>query len=351
MYVRYGFGVFWFLMAVIFLTGNSSLMFEGAMVYAATPLLVYVLGAVAVSTPWILAALPFQAGLTFKRTWFGLMRPTGGTVVVFAAYGIFIVYNVLNGSNALTTSRVNIVAEKQSDFDNKKRLEGKRAELVREQDALPKYRPAFAVASLIAAEKGAELQARIDVIDGELAKMGAVSEETDPQATALAKWSGRTPEEIRAATGAFGPVALEFGALTFLVFAGWCFGWKHSLLREIPDAAPGVAAGGQIDPPKLLPQRDAMDRAPSLSNEALSRSRELCEWFFRHKSRPVSGGALAEREWFDHYEAVCKASKDVPLPLPVFRRIASKFVPTITTLDGETVYKGVLPLMGEELPA
>ncbi len=386
--VQIAFGCFWLLMSVIFLSGNSSLMFEGAMVYAATPLLKYVLGAVAISTPWVLAALPFQVGLSFKRSFFGIMRPTGGTVVIVIAYGIFITYNVLNGSNALTTSRVTIVAEKQSHFDDKQRLEKKRKELEREQAGLTNYRPAAAVLALIAAEKqskrwltskecadatskasrdfctnvrlleaehasaqkGTELQGRMDDIDVKLAGMGAVSAEVDPQAAALAKWSGTTPEDIRAATGAFGPIALEFGALTFLVFAGWCFGWKHNLLRKDIAQPPQEAASADLGPPKLIPHRESMDRSPILSNEALTRSREICEWFFKHKSRPVPSGSLPEDEWFNHYEAVCRASKDTALPLATFRRVASQFVPTILPIDGKVFYKGVMPLMGDELP-
>lgn len=390
MTIRYIFGLFWLLAAFIFLCGNSTMMFEGAMAFASTFKLQLVLGSVAIATPWVLAALPFQVGLTFKKTWFfGVKRPTFGTLVVFAAYGIFIAYNILNGSNALTTSRVTVVAEKQSAFDDKKRDEEKRDSLKAEQKALGLYRPEATVAALIAAEKqsrrwttsqqctdatskasrefcaalsileaelatsrrAADLQTKIDAVDAKLSASKSASKEVDVQAAALARWTGRSQEDIWAGIGAFGPLCLEFGALTFLVFAGWCFGWDHSLIRQID--AKGVNLTVQPDsPPKLLQDREAMARAPAtitaLSTEAISRRAEICEWFFKNKARPVAGGSLPEEQWFSYYTDVCKASKDTPLPLETFRRMALRFVPQMTTIEDKFYYNGIMPLVGNE---
>lgn len=390
MTIRYVFGCFWLLAAFIFLTGNSTMMFEGAMAFASTVKLQLVLGSVAIATPWVLAALPFQVGLTFKKTWFfGIKRPTFGTLVVFAAYGIFIAYNILNGSNALTTSRVTVVAEKQSAFDDKTRDEEKRKSLKREQEALGLYRPEATVAALISAEKqskrwtssqgctdatsklsrefcaalavleaelatsrrAADLQTKIDDVDAKLSKNSGATKEVDVQAAALARWTGRSQEDIWAGIGAFGPLCLEFGALTFLVFAGWCFGWDHSLIRQIDAKAPNLPVQPET-PPKLLPDREGLARASTagvaLSTDAIFQRAQLCEWFFKNKCRPVAGGSLPEEQWFSYYTDVCKASKDTPLPLETFRRIALRFVPQMVPIEDRFYYHGVMPLVGNE---
>lgn len=379
-YFRAGTGVFWLLMAVLFLTCNSALMYEGAVRYASTAKLQLILGAVAISTPWILAVLPFQAGISLRRTIFGLRRPTAGTMVVLTAYGVFIAYNVLNGSNALTTSRVEVVASKQRDFDVSLAARDQREALVREQRALPTYRPVATVAALIAAEKtskrwkasgeclditakasreyckdirtldselaagkrGEELLARIAAIDERIAQTGPASGETDPQAQALARFTGMSEADIRAAIGAFGPLALEFGALTFLAFAGRALGWSHA---SAMDCRPRHEATESPFNPAPLISPEAARAAPAASLDMITAQRRLAEWFFANCTRPVASGSLPEADWYEHYTNVCKRSRDVPLSLDAFRRVAARAVPVIQEVDGVTHYQQVLPLI------
>jgi hypothetical protein len=108
-----------------------------------------------------------------------------------------------------------------------------------------------------------------------------------------------------------------------------------------------MTAQTETAPALLLPHREAMDRQPAASQEALTARRQLCEWFFRENTRQVSSGSMPEIDWYDHYRAVCKRSKDEPLPLETFRRIAGSFVPTIQDIDEKKFYMGLLPLMTE----
>lgn len=372
-------GVFWLCMAVLFLSCNSALMYEGAIPFANTDRLKLILGAVAISTPWILAVLPFQAGISMRETWFGLRRPTSWHVVIFAAYGVFIAYNVLNGSNALTGSRVSIVAEKQKGADDVQALRDQRAALIVQQKNLPAFRPADTTWALIEAEKksklwtktkecsaatatdsrkfcanlqtleseaasaeaGAELQSKISAIDTALKAADATSAEADPQADAIARWLKTTPQNVRAGIGMLGPLALEFGALVFLAFSGKSFGWTH----RGPQAPVGPPV--PVKPAALIPSPEVLRRAPAASLEALTAQRKLCEWFFRECTRPVAAGAMPESEWYQHYESICNRSQDAPLPIENFRRIAASFIPRMHPIEGAWHYFERLPYIPE----
>lgn len=379
--VRGATGVFWVAMAILFLSCNSALMHEGALKYASTDKLAIILGAVAISTPWILAVLPFQAGMSLTRPLaFGLRLPTMGTLVVIAAYAVFIAYNVLNGSNALTTSRVEVVAHKQQDFDRLQAMRDQRAALMRQQQALPTYRPVATVTSLIEAEKtskrwqksgeckdatsaktrdycaqvrtmeaelgaaqrGEQLQTEIVAIDNRLEASGPATGEVDPQAAAIAKMTGLTEQDVRAGVGMFGPLALEFGALVFLTFAGRALGWDH---MHAPAARQGSAE--PVFNPAPLMSPEAIRATPVTSLEALSAQRKLAEWFFKTCTRPVASGAMPECEWYEHYCAICKKSNDIPLPIESFRRVASRFIPRMYPVGGEWQYFEQLPLIPE----
>ncbi len=384
--MRYTIGGFCFAAGAVFLAVNSMILFEGAYGFGAghAEHLRVGLGLAAGTVPWVLAVLPFVISTTWKP-FFRWKRPSTATFMAIFAWVVFVAYNLAGGAGVMATSRLETVAGRDKASETTAGLQSQRARLQGQVDAIPKHRPAATVERLVEAQKqdrawsrseqctdatitasrafcanlrsleaegenaraADRLIAAIAGLDAKLAAAAPVIASSDPQAELLHEMTGASKARIQLWLPAMTPIVLEVGAALTWYFGLLAIGMHHRPMDAAVPAAP-------VEPPPAVVFNPAPLMSPERANAAavpyaqLTRQRQLCEWFWKECSRPVAGGVMAEKDWFDHYEAVCARSNDKPLPLDSFRRIASRHVPRIGLVEGVTHYFEVLPLIAED---
>lgn len=368
----------------LFLVANSIILFSGAFKFGHDKLHKWVLGAAASIVPWVIAALPLAMTETWhnSRIWsWHFRRPTFMSAAVVFVWLIFIGYNLAGGAGVIATSRLETVADRDKATETTQALRDQRARLQARLKGIPEHRPSAAVEKLIAAEKNNRrwstssqcadatakasrefcdgvrrlegemenaraadrLNVQITALDGQIASAAPTIASSDPQADLLHDATGWSKATIQLWLPAMTPIVLEIGAATC-----WHFGFLVlgiSLRRKAAPAPQSASVAAIFNPAPLMSPEKA--KAIHVPTTTLTRQRQLCEWFWRECSRPVAAGVMSEREWYEHYEAVCRRSNDQPLPLESFRRIAGRFIPRIGDVNGETHYFEVLPLIAE----
>jgi hypothetical protein len=368
MWIRYAVAIFCALAGALFLTVNSILLARGAARWGLEPWEKFSYGAVAATVPWVIAIVPFllKASLTSRYR-----IPTGWTAAGVGIWAVFVVYNVIGASGAISFVRNDVVATRAHDLQVEKQARDRRASLVSRRDAIGQVRPASAVNALVAAEKARpqwqwsagctqinysvakfcasleklkaesaasveldKIAAEIAAIDAKLSTSGPVAEEADPQAALVASVTGLEERTVARWLPVMTPIVLELGSMTLLGFALFLMGLDHGARLERRPAASAAAAMPIPVPPPLPPL------APLESRQA-----ELARWFFSQCVRHVSDGALPEADWYRHYCAVCRRSNDVPMSVEKFREVATAYVPKIAEVSGTYYYQRVLPLI------
>lgn len=362
---------------------NSYLLGAGAMRWAHDndPFERWALGAGGAIVPTLLGTLPMLYGLfPSARGW---VAGIGRGLLVAGLITMFLAYNFLMGTSNIAKLKEERIANEQHGAETVKAKKDKRLRLVGEIGDVPQHRPLKTVESAIAAEKTklwfknskecaepsskdqregcrllqqlqgeleaarskATLEAQVAELDEELAGAAPGNERTvDPfsaKASALTGWS---QTDVRLLLAMLTPIALEVIGATCWKFAVALFGWPEKALQ--PSARPQqpqVAESPFNAAPLMSPDR--ANAASFQSNEEISAARRKAEWFFRECAKPVVGGSLAEKDWHEHYSKICRNTGDVPLSVGEFRRIASRFVPRISDVDGSTTYFEVLPVV------
>lgn len=380
MYFRYAIGIFCLAAGAVFLTINSIILYRGAYKFGHDEIDKIAFGVAASVVPWVIAVMPAAVGDTWRKTFFGLLRPSASTLAMIFAWIAFIAYNLTNGTGVIASSRLETVADREHASDTVAAMKDLRDRLKGQLAGIPQHRPADTVSreidaaklvkayenskqcadpssrdqratcqtisrlegELAAARSSAKLQVEIAQVDGDLRQHKPVVASADPQTDMLHDVTSIPKDKLRIWLAASTPIILEVGAGLM-----WHFGFSVlgiSLRGQQTIAAPEKAKEADPAPPILMsPER--INAAPVASLEALTAQRKLCEWFFRECSRPVSAGAMTEEEWYEHYTAICRRSNDTPLPIESFRRVAMRFVPRMHPVEGQWQYFERLPLI------
>lgn len=375
-------GVFCLISGGIFLSINSLILFRGAYRFGHDEIDKIAFGIAAAVVPWVIAVMPALIGDTWRKTWFGLVRPTASTMAVILIWVLFIAYNLTNGAGVIASSRLETVADRDAGAEATRALKDQR-EIIRQQLAgIPNHRPAETVAKLIEAEKTSRLWDRTDrctdatatrsrafcdqlrtleselasalagekfreslrAIDQKIAAAAPIVASSDPQADLLHDLTGFTKSKIQIWLPAATPIVLEAGASLMWHFGFMALGISLGGRRSLPE--PQKPVESPFNPaPLISPERMKQDAVVSL--EELTAQRKLCEWFFSHCTRHIADGSMPEEDWYSLYASICKRSNDRPLSLESFRRIAARYVPRISDVDGQTTYFEMMPLMPE----
>ena len=383
---------------VLFLAINSQILYRGAAAWGLNEWDRVSYGIVGATVPWIIGITPFIFALSARRGWRGLLVLSIAAVV----WVIFVAYNFVGAMGSIAAVRGQVIAERQGAADSIDSLKYQRSRLQDELGWTPKRRPAGTVAAEIeteklkpfwhATEECTELRGpshrrfctNIGVLKGELASARKADDLNAKIAALTAKIDGRAPVAQKAdptaaiLTSLFGldekstserlpiatPIILEIGSMTLLYFSFVLLGLNHRqfLIRGLTIAEPGkdgsaVSIPSVPSPSPAMPAeassgtRPVAGQSPPPLRASPTYQRELAEWFFRECTRPVASGVLAEDAWYEAYSKICKQSQDVPLPLADFRTLASKYIPSMRTVNGKQYYEGVLPLVPKESAA
>lgn len=367
----------------IFLICNATILYRGAQRFGHDAVDQLVFGCAAAVVPFAIAIMPELIGETHKRSFFNIVRPTIGTVALIVVWVVFVAYNLANGSGVIGLAREEQVASRSKETSDMEDMRNRRKRLIEQRDALPKHRPADTTAKLIDAEKfkrqyidsGAcadarnkaqretckaiellesekatgdaakQLDTEIAVLDGKIASHGPSLASADPQTDLISDATGWGKERIKLWLPASTPIVLELGGAFFWHLGFSTLGWRvRRRADENGPATPQEAPPAPFNPAPLISPEVAR-RPQAASVESLTGRRKLAEWFFTNCTRPVSAGSMKEAEWYQSYCEICERSGDQPLPVESFRRIASRYVPRIQQIEGETFYQEVLPLI------
>ena len=382
---------------VLFLAINSQILFRGAAAWGLNEWDRISYGIVGATVPWIIAICPFLFVLSFKRGWRGIVTISVAVVV----WAIFVVYNFVGAMGSIAAVRGQVIAERQGAADSIESLKYQRNRLQDELGWTPKRRPAGAVAAeieteklkpfwhateectelrgpshrkfcthlgvlkgeLASARKADDLNAKIAALTAKIDGRQPVASKADPVADILASLSGLDEALLSKRLPIATPIILEIGSMTLLYFSFILLGLNHRhLIRGLTVAEPGKdgsAAIGSASAPSPSPAipgeanvgtLPVAGRSPPPLRGSPSYQKELAEWFFRECTRPVASGVLAEDAWYEAYSKICRKSQDVPLSLADFRAMASKYVPSMRTVNGRQYYEGVLPLVPKAAP-
>lgn len=363
---------------------NSYLLGAGAMRWAHDndPFERWALASGGAIVPTLLGTLPMLFGL-FPRAR-GWLAGTGRGVLVAGLITMFLAYNFLMGTSNIAKLKEDRVANEQHGAETTTAKKAKRKRLEGELAGIPQHRPLKTVESAIEAEKtklwfrnskdcaepatrdqrdgcgriknlvgeaeaarsAAVLEAQVAELDDAIEGAKPISEgSVDPFSAKASMLTGWSQTDVRLLLAMLTPVVLEVIGATCWKFAVVLFGWAERTEQSSAQPTPQVA-DSPFNPAPLM-SADRANAAPFLSNEEISAAKRKAEWFFRECSKHVVGGNLPEVDWHEHYSKVCRNTGDQPLSVGEFRRIASRFVPRISDVEGTTTYFEVLPVIPE----
>ena len=373
----------------IALTANSYLLGHGALKWAhdADVFEQMALASGAAVVPWLLAILP-KIPLPATPTWSGRQSRR---ILKLTVFSIFFFYNFTMGTSNIAGMREDKVAEHVHVAETADAKRDQRKRLSLQLAALPAYRPAASIDKLLEAERisklwvssggctdatakksrdfcdnyhkleaekdyalqGDKLNAQVEQLDAKLEATSADKQDAaDPFADFMHDYAHVPQHLTRLLMSMSTPFILEIIGATAWYFAFNLLGLTlKPPVEEVAAPAPRIARDS-LGNQWAIPSPEIANRAPVVPIAMLTRQHELCKWFWRECARPIAAGALPEREWFDLYSEVCRRSKDTPLPIESFRRIAGRqHNIIIQTIDGACVYQGYLPLIKEEAVA
>lgn len=376
-YFRYAVGVVVAILGTVALSANSYLLGNGAIRWAHEHD-VWERAALAsggAAVPWLLAIVPMLFAVVAVEA--GWLSRQGQRGLILLLWAIFFFYNFMMGTSNIAKLREDTVATAQHNTDTLDAKKDRRRTLRTELDGIPPHRPAGSVEPLLQAQRGhprwastsecADITTRAsrDFCDGykqlesELAAARAADEITakiteldevigmappttdakaDPFVDTVSDNTGMAPKSVRVLLSMLTPFILEVMGAACWKLATILFGWS---LRSTESASGGWQAS-----PALLYSPDAINRAPVVSLAALTRGRQIAEWFWRECARPLAAGSMLEREWYESYCEICRRQNDVPLSVEGFRRIAARNKGLmIQDIDGEKHYQGYLPFI------
>lgn len=369
------------------LLANSYLLGSGAVRWASESdtYQVMALAAGGAAVPWLLAVFPmvFKPMLA-EAGFFGRLAMRG---LLMGMWVVFFAYNFVMGSSNIAKLREDKVADLHHQADTSQAKKEHRGDLKKQLDGIPQHRPAAAVDKLLEAERinkrwvssggctdatakasrdycdayhkleaehdyaiqADKLSPQIAELDGQLETASVTTaDNADPWVDAASKETGVEGKSIRVMLAMATPVVLEIMGASCLKFAVVLLGLKLKVDEEQPVPEPRIARDS-LGNQWAIPSPERANSAPVVPIAMLTRQHELCKWFWRECARPIAAGSLPEREWFDQYAEVCRRSKDTPLPLESFRRIAGRqHGIIIQSIDGETTYQGYLPSIPNE---
>lgn len=399
-------GTFLLLAGGAFLAINAYILASGAAKFGYSEYDKMAYAAAAAIVPWVIAVLPMIVSQTWKpipgiTRWTGLKMPTLGTAAIVLVWGLFIAYNLTNGSGSIASARSEVVASRTHENTTLEADKSRRKAYADELSGIPVGRPAEAVAALIAGEKAKRtwdntdqcrdprgkasrafctniealkaeeanarrrvvLQDGITTLDAKIESTGAtVGGTADPQVAMMQELAcatiGCTDEmKLRLWLASSTPIVLEAGAAMLWYFAGLVFGFNvHRKVQAIPPPLTPEPLPVMTEPGKpILVSKERMvgGERESLSQTDLEDRRNLAHNFFSQFLLLTPGGAMPEREWYEQYESFCRHLNGKALPLESFRRVAARYVPGMGLSDVEGkrqyVYFGALPVLPKEL--
>lgn len=369
---RYAIGGAIALLGTIALTANSYLLATGAMRWAHEHDMLEraALGAGGAIVPWALALLP----IVF------LASGRSGRFVIALLWVIFFAYNFLMGASNIAKMREDTVAVASHGADVQSAAKQRRADLQAQLDAIPSHRPPTAIEPLLEAQHhhrswqstngctdvtrnasrafcdayraleserasgmaALELSREIAAIDTQIAQAPPTTgASADPWVDTLSDATGWGKRTIRTGFAMLTPFILEVLGATFLKYAFALFGLSLTVQQTAPS-----------QPPIQLLSPEAINRTPIDTLDQLTRGRQLCEWFWRECAKPNPGGSMAESDWYEQYQDICRRHNSSSVPVDNFRRIAARNVGLIIQdIDGVKHYQGYLPYVPERADA
>lgn len=378
MIFRHAIGWFCAAAAVAFLSINSGILARGASKWGYDTWERISYGTVAATVPWVIAIMPFLIVYSW-RPGKRMGRPSIATLVGCGIWLVFVAYNLIGAAGSVAAVRDEVLSHREHAAGNLKADRATRKRLTDELDNISRYRPADAVAALLAAERAKpnwewtqkctdirkgrdqrfcgvitsleaelasakrarELSAQLAQLDGRLASADPASEKVDPQARIIHNLTGWSEEWISERLPIATPIVLELGSMTLLYFSFVLLGLSHHRVMHSDQL---VRRTVQHDVKQSGLPLLASTMNPKRAS-TLTRQRELADWFFRECVRHAADGSLSQAKWYEHYQAVCAESNDTPLPLASFHRFATRYIPEIKDIDGVTYYRGVLPYL------
>lgn len=366
---------------------------------------------IAGSIPWVLALLPFILMMTWiparmimdRR---GRMRrrrgrPSFATLAAAVLYIVFVATNFVGGIGVMAVARQSVHGKAQQADGEGKRLEDSRARLVKQMDAITKYRPQDELASLISrhqqhrfwkdlngCDKGSDLirsrshrdycvaydslvaeQSRAkrgDELTAQIANLDALLSNpqrteliaNDAQASVIAKNFGMDEDRVRLMMPLMWPVLLELGSMLLAYFALKLFRVSHHSLIDMPEGAqpihslrqleaPGSAYGGRsgsrgqpldVEP---IPLQAHTVATPS---EDPHRQRAVFDEFWGHRVRRSESAQTPESVIYTHYRGMCAEHLVVPYTIETFQRMSAEHIRNrVIEMAGVRRYIGLVP--------
>ena len=376
MLIKQAIGAFCGCAGLLFLCINAVILSRGASKWGFDPTEKIAYGAVAATVPFVIASMPFLIHASWKPgRRFG--RPSLLTLIGAGIWLVFVAYNLAGAAGSVALVRDDVVSTRKHAANNLQADEAMRERLTKELDAISRYRPAGAVAPLLATKKSSqewdrtekctdirrskdqkfcsevtgleaelasakralELTDALAAMNNKLEIKASVSERVDPQAAIIAMFTGWEEGWISTRIPILLPIVLELGSMTLVYFAFVLLGFSHRAALAAAPAVKAPAAAGNY-----FQQARAAIIAAAPATGTLTRQRELAEWFFRECVRPATAGAMPEVVWYRHYQEVCRQHNDTALPIASFRRFAEQCeCLDVKDVDGVATYVGALP--------
>jgi hypothetical protein len=373
-FIKQAIGGFCGLAGLLFLVINAVILARGAAKWGFDPTERIAYGAVAATVPFVIASMPFLIHASWKPGK-RVGRPSLLTAIGGGIWLVFVAYNLAGAAGSVALVREDVVSTRKHAASNLQADEAMRERLTKEINAVPQYRPAGAVASLLAsrkaapewdrterctdvrrsrdqkfcnevtgleielasAKRSAELNAQLSALTSKLETRQTTSASADPAAEIISTFTGWDERYVSKRLPLATPIVLELGSMTLLYFAFVMLGFSHN------------AVSGAAEPRRSLPAgitvvREHKRVLPVVPRPTLTRQQELAQWFFRECVRPMATGSMPETDWYRHYTEVCRESDDTALPIASFRRFAEKCTSLeISQVDGVCFYLGALP--------
>lgn len=156
-------------------------------------------------------------------------------------------------------------------------------------------------------------------------------------------------ENLNTLISAMWPVALEAGAAYSWHQGFFLLGLTMAATgrRKPEDDDDKAMEANDNDKPatgklKALASR-AQPSTPPATVDQLRRDRQLVEWFWANRTRPVPAGSMTEDQWYDLYCETCRGSGATPVVVDWMRRIAIEHGVKVRLVGEGYVYFGVLP--------
>lgn len=368
---------------LIFVGINALMLFRGVARIYSDPVDQLALGVVGAVACLMIPILSIMAEGTFKRSFFGVHRPTIRTLPVIVMWASFVAYNIVTSAGTVASGRQEATADRERRADTTRADQDLRSRLSASLGSIPAHRPLATIEPLLRTERAKpmwgttknctetitkpaqvfcqqiskleaelasaraadELTMQVQEVSAKLAATGSFEASSDPQVDMLAAVLRIDTKMVRILLSGLTPIILEIGSWGLLHFAFSELGWKAAGRRRADEKKPGdgeAPAGDDRPVAALMSPAAAVEM--HFSTTDLAMQRQLAESFFRRCLRPAAGGDLKEVDWYGHYETECRRSHVEPLAVGSFRRIAGQYVPRMAEVDGEWRYFEVLPM-------